>query len=73
MSGGYVLARTESGGLTGVAGRNLDVDDLRPVLEAMPAEDPLVARWQSGAYPRKRGKHLRLALEDACNMGCSYC
>lgn len=74
MSGGYVLARTRDEDLLArIAGRNLDVDELRPVLEGMPAGDSLAARWESGVYPRKRGKHLRLALEDACNMSCSYC
>jgi uncharacterized protein len=74
MSGGYVFARIQDEeSLARFAGRNLDVDELRPVLEAMPKDDPLLARWESGVYPRKRGKHLRLALEDSCNMGCGYC
>ncbi len=73
MSGGYVLAQTRNvDSLASLANKNLDLEELKPAIEPIPA-GRLLARWESGVYSRKRGKHLRLALEDACNMGCRYC
>ena len=74
MSGGYVFLDTDDPeALERVAGENIDVADAAPILDTLGPADPLVARWRSGVFPSRHGRHLRLALEDACNMGCSYC
>lgn len=72
MVGGMIVlpasAKSEA-----LAGRNLTLDQIAPLLGPDAAAEPTWRRWRGEVFPQRRGRHLRLALEQGCNMGCSYC
>lgn len=74
MAGGFVVTRTaDPAALAAAANQNFPVDEVQPLLASLDRDDPLLARWTSGVYAEKAGRHLRLTVADGCNMGCSYC
>ncbi len=59
--------------LEGLAGRNLEVDEVAVLLADQSEAIELLPGWRAGQLARQRGYHLRLTLEGGCNMSCSYC
>lgn len=74
FAGGFATLRAgDAAALAEVAGRNLELGDGALLRDMLGPGHPLYARWLSGVYPEKAGRHLRLTLADGCNLGCSYC
>jgi len=53
--------------------RNLDLEDIDDLLHNYGLDEPTLKRWRQGVFAPRLGYHLRLALDDACNMNCRYC
>jgi len=53
--------------------RNFDWDSAASILASIPPEAPVLKRWNSGAFPERRIRHLRLHVHTGCNMRCNYC
>lgn len=74
MVGGFVVIdRPPAGAVDSLLGRNLSLEEAFGLLKYADDGSLDLHRWQAGVFTPRRGYHLRLSLEDACNMSCSYC
>jgi uncharacterized protein len=74
-----IYNRLIGGVMTGDAGpngsrdRNLSLEEGIRLWGTGLLEHPQFPSWQSGVPARRRALHLRLIVENACNLRCGYC
>jgi uncharacterized protein len=73
MVGGLaVVDGCTAGQVAHLLDRNVSLDEVSDLLERADGDARETSHWDTGFTPR-RGYHLRLTLEETCNMGCAYC
>jgi len=74
MVGGLVtVEKPPMAMLDSLVDRNLTLEDISGLIGGMDGSKTDLLRRNAGVFRPRRGYHLRLALDNGCNMRCSYC
>ncbi len=74
LTGGYILIKDDPyKELHRLKNKNFEVKDLLSIMPDSYKNTPIIRKWDSGLFEPSKGFHLRLSLNDGCNMKCSYC
>lgn len=72
--GGFMIRKAPSSEKLGrLTDLNVDLADVSHLIEKTPENEAIINRWCHAVFARRVGYHLRLSLDDGCNLACTYC
>lgn len=72
--GGYIILKNLSPeNIECLRNHNCNLKEIEDILHGYKLDERVLKRWGKGVFAPRLGYHLRLALDDSCNMNCTYC